>query len=364
MVKTSLWHSASSSIGLTWSVAMTVAYRISSQGHGWPTVFIWLFPVVAPCSCCFGLVADTLVEGARHDDVRQRRRVYHLTSQEDVGAPLCMVRRQGGGAAGVLAGLQAFSSQSSMVPPLKCTILTRWQAEARFESILEALEAGLEKLSTEKGPDSSNPYSREEHRLFLSWLPEEDRKFLEDSDGPAESHRTKPATMGGGSSIPKGNLAQRGVSAVAGGIDSLTGSESGSGIASKAVDKLGIGKPKTGPAWRLQSWDIHARDKCEPWLIGYALGKFRGANQEAQRLVFRLLPGPYWSLLQRLDQLAEPLAIRTAKGERPTNDDIRRLANVMYETDQIKRGSMWDTDMTDQGARMWGELAHDEALRI
>ena len=25
---------------------------------------------------------------------------------------------------------------------------------------------------------------------------------------------------------------------------------------------------------------------------------------------------------------------------------------------------MWDTDMTDQGARMWGELAHDEALRI
>eukprot|EP00439_Symbiodinium_sp_Y106_P079389 s87_g18.t1 len=84
--------------------------------------------------------------------------------------------------------------------------------------------------------------------------------------------------MGGGSSIPKGNLAQRGVSAVAGGIDSLTGSESGSGIASKAVDKLGIGKPKTGPAWKLQSWDIHARDKCEPWLIGYALGKFRGTR--------------------------------------------------------------------------------------
>ena len=25
---------------------------------------------------------------------------------------------------------------------------------------------------------------------------------------------------------------------------------------------------------------------------------------------------------------------------------------------------MWDTDMTDQGARMWGELSHDEALRI
>ena len=47
-------------IGLTWSVAMTVAYRISSQGHGWPTVFIWLFPVVAPCSCCFGLVAVTM----------------------------------------------------------------------------------------------------------------------------------------------------------------------------------------------------------------------------------------------------------------------------------------------------------------
>lgn len=28
------------------------------------------------------------------------------------------------------------------------------------------------------------------------------------------------------------------------------------------------------------------------------------------------------------------------------------------------QGTMWDTDMTDQGARMWGELSHDEALRI
>ena len=30
----------------------------------------------------------------------------------------------------------------------------------------------------------------------------------------------------------------------------------------------------------------------------------------------------------------------------------------------LRQGSMWDTDMTDQGARMWGELSHDEALRI
>ena len=63
----------------------------------------------------------------------------------------------------------------------------------RFESILEALEAGLEKLSTEKGPDSSNPYSREEHRLFLSWLPEEDRKFLEDSDRIGNSQKAEVA---------------------------------------------------------------------------------------------------------------------------------------------------------------------------
>ena len=60
----------------------------------------------------------------------------------------------------------------------------------KSESFLKALHAGLEKLSTDKGPDSSSPYSREEHRLFLSWLPEQDRRFPEESEG-SETHRKR-----------------------------------------------------------------------------------------------------------------------------------------------------------------------------
>lgn len=166
--------------------------------------------------------------------------------------------------------------------------------------------------------------------------------------------------MGQKSSVPKGNLAQRGVSGLAEGVDSLTGGTS----AQHFVDRNGLGTPKHGPVWKLRSWDILAKDECEPWLIGYALGKFRGANREAEKLTYRLMPGPYWGLLQKLDQLTEPLAVRPAMGKLPSNDDVRRLANVMTSIDEIKQGSMWDTDMTDQGARMWGELSHDEALRI
>ncbi|CAK9085519.1 unnamed protein product [Durusdinium trenchii] len=161
-------------------------------------------------------------------------------------------------------------------------------------------------------------------------------------------------------SVPKGNLAQRGISGAAEGLDSMMGGNS----AQRFVDKAGLGVPKHGPVWKLQSWDILARDECDPWLIGYALGKFKGANQEAEKLTFRLMPGPYWGLLQKLDKLTEPLAVRSSMGKMPTNDDMRRLANVMTSIDEIKQGSMWDTDMTDQGARMWGELSHDEALRI
>eukprot|EP00931_Biecheleriopsis_adriatica_P012013 TRINITY_DN113114_c0_g1_i1.p1 TRINITY_DN113114_c0_g1~~TRINITY_DN113114_c0_g1_i1.p1 ORF type:complete len:198 (+),score=21.86 TRINITY_DN113114_c0_g1_i1:85-678(+) len=130
-----------------------------------------------------------------------------------------------------------------------------------------------------------------------------------------------------------------------------------------------FGHPKAGPAWQLQSWTVLARDpkhphKCEPWMVGYALGKFEGANHEAEKLVFRLLPGHYWNDLQRLDQLAEPLAIRTSQRARPTNDDIRRLAKIVYEIDEIKKATNWDLDVTDPGARQWGDMNHDDALRV
>lgn len=53
---------------------------------------------------------------------------------------------------------------------------------------------------------------------------------------------------------------------------------------------------------------------------------------------------------------------------RPQHKPARPLA-VLEKRPQpllcsLGQGSMWDTDMTDQGARMWGELSHDEALRI
>ena len=38
------------------------------------------------------------------------------------------------------------------------------------DSFKDALKAGLKHLSKETGPDSSSPYSREEHRLFLAAL--------------------------------------------------------------------------------------------------------------------------------------------------------------------------------------------------
>eukprot|EP00438_Fugacium_kawagutii_P012659 Skav215614 [mRNA] locus=scaffold666:585055:598249:- [translate_table: standard] len=63
-------------------------------------------------------------------------------------------------------------------------------------------------------------------------------------------------------SVPKGNFAQRGVSNLAEGIDSFTGGST----AQQFVDRSGLGKPKHGPVWQLRSWDILARDECEPWL--------------------------------------------------------------------------------------------------
>ena len=53
----------------------------------------------------------------------------------------------------------------------------------KSDSFKNALEAGLKHLSKEKGPDCSSSYSREVHRLFLASLPEEDRHFLEASEG-------------------------------------------------------------------------------------------------------------------------------------------------------------------------------------
>ena len=58
-----------------------------------------------------------------------------------------------------------------------------------------AVTAGLEELSTEKRGDGSSQYSREEHRLFLAWLDEEDREFLISSEGLGNSQKAEVAWL-------------------------------------------------------------------------------------------------------------------------------------------------------------------------
>ena len=61
-----------------------------------------------------------------------------------------------------------------------------------FES---AVRSGLEELSKEKCGDGSSQYSREEHRLFLAWLDEEDREFLVSSEGLGNSQKAEVAWL-------------------------------------------------------------------------------------------------------------------------------------------------------------------------
>ena len=58
-----------------------------------------------------------------------------------------------------------------------------------------AVTAGLEELSKKRCGDGSSQYSREEHRLFLSWLEEEDREFLVSSEGLGNSQKAEVAWL-------------------------------------------------------------------------------------------------------------------------------------------------------------------------
>ena len=58
-----------------------------------------------------------------------------------------------------------------------------------------AVGAGLEELSKKKCGDGSSQYSREEHRLFLSWLDEEDREFLVSSEVLGNSQKAEVAWL-------------------------------------------------------------------------------------------------------------------------------------------------------------------------
>ena len=73
-----------------------------------------------------------------------------------------------------------------------------WQRKAEFEESVEfqnAKAAGLGKLSKGQCLDSSSQYTREWQRLFLAWLPEKDRQFLEASEGLGNSQKAEVAWL-------------------------------------------------------------------------------------------------------------------------------------------------------------------------
>ena len=68
-------------------------------------------------------------------------------------------------------------------------------AFVKSKGFKDSLMAGLKHLSKEQGPDSSSSYSREVHRLFLATLSEEDRQFLEASEGLGNSQKAEVAWL-------------------------------------------------------------------------------------------------------------------------------------------------------------------------
>ena len=57
------------------------------------------------------------------------------------------------------------------------------------------LRAGLEEVLKDPRHDGSSRYSREVNRLFLAWLPQGDREFLEVSEGLGNSQKAEVAWL-------------------------------------------------------------------------------------------------------------------------------------------------------------------------
>jgi len=74
-------------------------------------------------------------------------------------------------------------------------IFRRKREFEKSQEFKSAVSAGLKELSKKKCGDGSSQYSREEHRLFLSWLDQEDREFLVSSEGLGNSQKAEVAWL-------------------------------------------------------------------------------------------------------------------------------------------------------------------------
>jgi len=75
-------------------------------------------------------------------------------------------------------------------------ILAKKKKEFKKSEIFKsAVDEGLGSLSKFRCEDGSSQYSREEDRLFLQWLSEEERQFLVASEGLGNSQKAEVAWL-------------------------------------------------------------------------------------------------------------------------------------------------------------------------
>ena len=75
------------------------------------------------------------------------------------------------------------------------TIQGKEQDFLQSQAFSDACDEGIKALSKDPRGDSSSQYSREVQRLFLAWLPEEDRQFIEASEGLGNSQKAEVAWL-------------------------------------------------------------------------------------------------------------------------------------------------------------------------
>ena len=74
-------------------------------------------------------------------------------------------------------------------------IQAKKQEFLQSQAFANACDEGIEGLSKDPRGDSSSGYSREVQRLFLAWLPEEERHFMEASEGLGNSQKAEVAWL-------------------------------------------------------------------------------------------------------------------------------------------------------------------------